>query len=323
MTPLNVCYFGTPEFAVPPLLRLLGHPACRLRAVVTQQDRPAGRGLKLHVSPVKQAALERGLPCLQPADVNAPEFLASLRGLAPDVCVVVAFGQKFGPEILALPAHGCINAHASLLPRHRGASPIQSCLMQGDAQTGVTVMFMNDRMDAGDILLALPHAVGPEETAGSLTQALALLSAEALAQALDRLAHEGGLRGVPQDETLKTYTRKITAETGRIDWARPAVQIHNLVRALSPHPGAFTRLRWRDRDRTLKILLTRPDPRTGPPGSVLQADKAGLRVAAGEGSLWLDRVQIDSGKPLSGPQFLCGYPIEPGTRFFSNSLPEP
>ncbi len=234
-------FFGTPELAVPALQALVAAGRAPLR-VVTQPPRPAGRGQQLRQPPVARWALEHGLPVLQPERVRSPDFLAELRPLAPAIAVVVAFGQIFPAELLALPALGCLNLHASLLPAWRGASPIQAAIAAGEARTGVTVMRMEAGLDTGPILLQAPIAIGPSETAGELAPRLAALGAQLILQALDRL-DRGDLPQQPQDAALATYAPRLTREGGRVDWSLPAAQIANRLRAWTPWPGLTADLR--------------------------------------------------------------------------------
>jgi len=293
---------GTPQFAVPSLERLAGgkHPVV---AVVTQPDRPAGRGQRLRPSPVKETAQRLGVPILQPDRARSPDFLDQLRTLAPDLVVVVAYGQILPPAVIAVPPLGCINAHASLLPRLRGAAPIQRAILAGDRETGVTVMRINERMDAGDVLTGRRVLIDEHDDSSTLGAKLSELAADLLVEAVDLVA-DGAAHWTPQDEAAATYAPMVRREETRIDWTHPAVEIERQIRAFRPEPGAFTT----HGGGRLKILAavaapTIPDRRAG---SVHVEDPAGIRVACGSGSLILSVVQPEGGRAMAATDYFRG-----------------
>jgi methionyl-tRNA formyltransferase len=299
---LRVVFMGTPAFAVPALESLLCGDD-RLIGVVTQKDRPVGRGLKPQASPVKERARQAGVPVLEPENLRDPAFLEGLRDLSPELIVVVAFGQILPEVVLGLPPLGCINVHASLLPRYRGAAPIQWAILNGESLTGVTVIQMNERMDAGDILLARETAIGPEEDALGLSRRLSRLGAEVLTEAIRGLK-KGTLHRTPQREPEATYAPRLRKEDGKIDWGRGADEIARKVRALVQWPVAYTR--WKRR--LLKIHRARPIPAGGwgRPGEVVKADRGGLWVQTGEGCLEILELQQESRPKMDARAFLHG-----------------
>ena len=301
---------GTPAFACPILDALLAG-SDPVVGVVTQPDRPRGRGLSVTPPEVKVLAQKHGLPVLQPDKVKVPAFEQALRALDPDLIVVAAYGRILPRAILELPPHGCINVHASLLPRHRGAAPIAWAILAGDHTTGITTMSMVDEMDAGDMLLQRATPIGAEETVGELTVRLAALGADLIVETLDAL-RAGTLRPRPQADADVTYAPRIEQQQRRIDWKRPAEVLSRLVRALSPAPSAFTTLG----PRRLKVFRARPDgvPTTGAaPGTALSAGNGRLVVATGRGSLELLEVQLEGRRRLPAAEFLVGHPVAAGT----------
>jgi len=292
---VNIVFLGTAELACPCLEALARQPGVEIAGVVTQPDKPKGRDLRLAPPPVKVTATKLALPVWQPAKIKDPAAIEQLRTAQPDLIVVVAYGQLLPPAILELPARGCINVHTSLLPRWRGASPIQSAILAGDAETGVTTMFLNERMDAGDIILQRREPIRPDDTSGTLHDRLAKIGAEVL---VETIALENPPRQ-PQDEAQVTLARKLTKEDGRIDWRKPAVEIERQVRAFDPWPGSLTMLG----ETLLKVWRAEVVPATGAPGTVLP----GLVVATGEGGLRLREVQPAGGKRMSAEVFLRGY----------------
>jgi methionyl-tRNA formyltransferase len=308
MSSLRIVFFGTPEFAVPSLRALLDGPDSVV-GVVCQPDKPAGRGQRLVAPPVKQLAQERQVTVLQPAKLRPPEPLAALERLRPDLIVVAAYGKIFPPALLALPHHGCINVHASLLPKYRGAAPIQWAILRGETITGITIMQMNEGMDTGDVLLQRQTTIDDRETYGELQLRLAELGAAALLEALERLKR-GELRPQPQDDRAATMAPMIDKEDGRLDWRRPAVELARVVRAFNPWPSAFTTIDGV----LLKIHRARAlDARTDSPGTVLRADET-ILVGCGEGALQLDELQMAGRKRLPAADFLRGVRLQPGTR---------
>ena len=314
MTPLRLVFFGTAEIAVPSLEALAADPAYAVVAVVTQPDRAKGRDLQLQPSAVKQAALHLGLPVHQPDRCKHESFLQVLRGLAPDLIVAAAYGQILPQALLDLPPHGCLNVHASLLPRHRGAAPIQWAILEGDRESGITIMKMDAGLDTGAMLLAEPTPIGPEDTAQTLHDRLAQIGAALLRRTIPGYV-AGQLQPTPQPAEGVTYARKITKEDGRMDWSEPAGRLARRVRAFTPWPGAFTFVPGADRPKMLKIWRAAADSSlTGPPGTVLVTGKDRLVVACGEGALELLELQREGGRRLPAREFLAGCPLAPGLR---------
>ncbi len=281
-------------------------------AVFTQPDRPAGRDLKPRAPPIKVAAQELDLHVFQPEKLRGHDARAELVALKPEVIIVAAYGQILPETILSLPPFGCINIHASLLPRHRGASPIHAAILQGDGETGVTIMQMDEGLDTGDILFraAIPIAAG--ETAGSLHDRLARLAPNALLRCLD-LLKRGALSPEKQDGARATYAPKLTRKDGEIVWSQPAREIEKRVRAMTPWPGAYTFVTLKDAPAILKIHRAQISERGGTtPGTVLAANEEGVIVAAGEGGIVLKEMQIAGGRRLTAGEFLHGHPIAPG-----------
>ncbi|QJP06830.1 methionyl-tRNA formyltransferase [Pseudomonas multiresinivorans] len=290
---LRIVFAGTPEFAAEHLKALLGGPH-ELVAVYTQPDRPAGRGQKLMPSPVKQLAMANGLTVLQPPTLRDPAAQAELAALKPDLMVVVAYGLILPQVVLDIPRLGCINSHASLLPRWRGAAPIQRAVEAGDAESGVTVMQMEAGLDTGPMLLKVSTPISAEDTGGSLHDRLAELGPKAVVEAIAGLA-AGTLKGEVQDDSLATYAHKLNKEEARIDWSRPADELERRIRAFTPWPVCHTTLG----DAALKVLGAKPAEGKGVPGMILDASRDGLLVACGEGALLLTRLQLPGGKPLA------------------------
>ncbi len=294
----RVVFMGSPEFAVPTLRSLATqHEIC---GVVTQPDRAAGRGKSLRPPAVKLAATEMGLPIIQPNKLRDTEAMEALRRWAPEVMVVAAFGQILRPEVLSLPAHGCINVHASLLPRWRGAAPIQAAILAGDPHSGVTIMRMDEGVDTGGILSQTSTPIGSAETAASLGQRLALLGAELLMGALPRYL-AGELKPTPQDESLATKAPMLKKQDGLLDPNRPAAKLERRVRAYDPWPGAF--LIWQGR--TLKVLAAHVETGLVAPGKHV-VHGGGPAIGTAKDLLVLDRVQLEGRKPVTGTQFLAG-----------------
>lgn len=311
VTPLRIVFMGTPELAATSLEALLGAPEFQIVAVVTQPDRPKGRDLKLAPSPVKQSALRAGLPVLQPQKARDPEFLTGLQSFQPDLIAVAAFGQILPRSILELPSHGCLNVHTSLLPKYRGAAPIQWAIANGDAETGVTIMKMDAGMDTGDILTQRATPILPSDNGQTLHDRLAPLGAELLVQTIpDYVA--GKIQPRPQDSTLATHAAKLKKSDGQIDWQQPAMTVWNRLRAFTPWPGAFTFLPGQPQPVLLKIWEAQPCDEAGEPGRILAADKAGILVGCGEASLRILVLQREGGRRLPAPEFLAGHPLRVG-----------
>ncbi|MFP3945232.1 MAG: methionyl-tRNA formyltransferase [Alphaproteobacteria bacterium] len=306
---LRLAFMGTPDFAVPTLAELLaaGH---EIAAVYTRPPRPAGRGHKPKPSPVHAFAEAHGLPVRTPASLKGAEEQEAFTALDPDVAVVAAYGLILPKPVLDTPRHGCLNLHASLLPRWRGAAPIQRAIMAGDEETGVMVMQMEEGLDTGPVLLAERVPIAPDETAGSLHDTLARIGATLMVRALAALERDA-LTPTPQPEEGVTYARKVTKEESRIDWSRPAAELDPVIRGLTPHPGAFFELTdTNGRTVRLKVLRARPVEGGGAPGTILQ----GLTVACGEGALKIEEVQPAGKRPMSAEEFLRGFRPAEGAR---------
>lgn len=313
----RILFFGTPDFAVPTLAALVeaGRPPVR---VVTQPARPVGRGRKVQDPPVAAWAREHGIEVLQPAKVRDPTFLAQAGELAPDAAVVVAFGQIFPSALLRLPAHGCINLHASLLPRWRGAAPIQAAIAEGDARTGVTTMLMEEGLDTGPMLLREETEIGPEETAGELSQRLADMGGPLMVRTLEGL-EQGGLAAQPQDHEAATYAPRLTRESGRVDWTLSARAIANRLRAYTPWPGLSAELRGEPAKLLRVEVLQDIAPAGAAPGTFLGLSGGLLAVACGEGTvldvLGIAELQRPGRKPLRASDFANGERLRSGETF--------
>ena len=299
---------GTADFACPGLTALDAAPGIEVIAVVTQPDRPKGRQLIPHPSPVKLVAEARQLPVHQPERLRSD--IRFLEQLAPDLIVVAAYGQILPQSVLDLPPHGCLNVHGSLLPAYRGAAPIQRALLDGQAETGVTIMQMDAGLDTGAMLSKTATPIEPSDNAQTLHDRLAKLGAELLLETIPRRV-AGELTAEPQDDALATHAAKITRDMGRIDWSQTATQLWNQARAFTPWPGVFTRLDGK----LLKLHEVEPAEAAGlRPGRVGQADADGIIVGCGDGALRITRLQKEGAKRLSAAQFLAGTPLPPGTQ---------
>jgi len=316
---VRILFWGTPDFAVPSLRALVGE-GFDLVGVVTQPDRPFGRGRKMRPSPVKQVALEEGLTVLTPEKPRGDDFLALLGDLDPDLSVVVAYGHILRREVLDLPRLGSVNLHASLLPKLRGAAPINWAIARGDAETGVTVMRMVEAMDAGPMIHQVAEPILSDETAGELTLRLSEVGAQALVEGLALL---GSVDEVEQDHEAATYAPKIDRETARIDWTKPAADVSNLVRAMDPAPGAWTTLD----DVAVKLFRPAPVADDGAPppgtppampsvGTVLAADPTeGIRVRAGGGAVLFREVQPPGSRRMEASDWIHGRGVSVGRTF--------
>ncbi len=302
---------GSQDFSVPSLERL-AESGCRVEAVVTRPDRPAGRGQKLRSTPVKTAAVSRGLSYFEPASVKSPELLAEMDKLNPDFVVVAAYGGILPGPLLRLPRRGCLGVHPSLLPLYRGANPIRWALLQGETRTGVTIFELAEGIDTGRIILQQALEIRPEDDFGSLRARLAETGAELLVAALQLFA--SGKVIFSAQEGPATDAPMFSRENEKIDWSLPAGKVNNWIRALSPHPGAHVFYR----EKRLKILAARvvPGPRNPAPGLLVESHPAGksVRVACAEGFLDLTRVQLEGGKPVEIQDFLRGHSLKPGER---------
>ncbi|MDA1185124.1 MAG: methionyl-tRNA formyltransferase [Acidobacteria bacterium] len=309
--PLRIVFLGTPQFAVPTLNALLAsrHRVC---GVVTQPDRARGRGQRVTHSPVKALAVERGLPVLQPTRLADAEVAATLRSWAVDLGVVAAYGKLIPESLLALPRLGMINVHASLLPKYRGAAPVHRAVINGDAETGVTIMRVERRLDAGPMLAKAVRPIGPDDTSDAVEYDLARLGASLLVEAADQLA-AGTAHEEAQDDSESSHAPRLTKDEGLIDWSLTAFGIHNRVRGLYPWPHAYTYLG----SSRLIVLKTRVehDSTAAAPGTVVDIARDALHVATGhQGCLAIERLQREGGRPLSTREFLAGHDITVGAR---------
>lgn len=310
---MNIVFMGTPDFAVPTLEYLVeeGH---NVKCVVTQPDRPKGRGNKLTFSPVKVKAVELNIPVLQPESLRRDrEFADLLKNILPDVIIVIAFGQILPQEILSIPKKGCINVHASLLPRLRGAAPINWAIINGDEMAGITTMYMDAGLDTGDMLLKESTPIGPDETAGELHDRLSILGARLLIDTL-RTLEKGGLKREPQDNNKSTYAPMLDKDTGRIIWEKSAKDIKNLVRGTNPWPAAYTYLS------SAKIKVWSADVEDtvqdgDKPGSVWKIDRKGIHVCTGNSGIIITEVQPENGRRISSYDYTLGHPINIGSFF--------
>ena len=303
---------GTSEFAVPTLEALIASPY-EVVAVVTQPDKPKGRGREMQMPPVKVVALAHSIPVLQPEKMRDPASIADITAFGPvGAMVVAAYGQIVPPEVLSWPARGCVNVHGSILPKYRGAAPIQHALIAGEKQAGVTTMLMDEGLDTGDILLQAALDIHPSENAGDLTSRLAWLGAELLIKTLVGL-EEGTIAPIPQDNGLATIARSLKRDAGAIDWARAADDIVNLIRGCTPRPGAFSKLGG-TQVKVWSAVVAERDGQVGDPGEIVSADKDGIVVAAGSGSVRLTEVQPESRKKMSAAEFARGG-LKAGERF--------
>ena len=304
---MRIVFMGTPDFAVPSLQALIdaGHDVC---AVYTQPDKPQGRKQILTAPPVKTLALEHDIPVFQPNTLKNEDEQARLRELAPEVIIVVAYGKLLPKAVLDIPPRGCINVHGSLLPRWRGAAPIQWAVIAGDEMAGVTTMQMAEGLDTGDMLLTYETKVGEKETAGELFDRLAQSGAELLIQTLVKLDE---ITPRPQDDAQSCYAHMLDKQMAVIDWSKSAHEIDCLIRGLNPWPIALTTLSGE----RLKVFVAEKAAGNGEPGTVLEADpKKGLTVACGEGALKLTEIQLVGGKRMKATDFLRGHAIEVGTK---------
>ncbi len=311
MNKYRVVFMGTPDFAVPSLRALAEDGRYDIVGVITQPDRPAGRGNRLTACPVKQYAVEKGLPVYQFERIRRPEGVAQMKALAPDVCVTAAFGQILTQELLDIPVHGTVNVHASLLPKHRGSAPINWCVLMGERVTGVTIMRTDAGIDTGDMLKSASTPIGEMETAGELTARLSELGAKLLSETLPGYL-EGKIEPVPQDPDAASYQPMLDKAMGEVDWTMGATEIANRVRGLNPWPCAYTDL---DGGR-LKLYLARAvnfDADAAPGAVIASSPKEGLVVRCGEGALEILEMQAPGGKRMPAKAYLMGKRIEVGT----------
>lgn len=310
---MRIVFMGTPDFSVPALKALVeaGH---QVTAVVTQPDKPKGRGKDVQMTPVKIQALEYGIPVYQPVKVKTPEFVEVLKKEAPDAIVVIAFGQILSKEILDLPKYGCVNIHASLLPKYRGAAPIQWAVIDGEKETGVTTMMMDVGLDTGDILETKVIPLDPKETSGSLFEKLSEAGGPLILSTLEKL-EKGTITRTPQGESGTSYAKMLTKTLGDINWTMSATAIERLIRGLNPWPSAYTQ--WEGK--TMKIWEAEVEDvvetiDTHEPGTITEVTKHGFKVQTGKGRLAIKSLQIPGKKRMEADAFLRGYHIETGTK---------
>ncbi len=307
---MRIIFFGSDDFAAVHLTQLLGSDHT-IAACVTQPDKPKGRGMMVAESPIKLIAIKKKIPLLQPPTLKDETLVVHLKSLNADVFVVVAYGKILPENVLSIPKIFCVNVHGSLLPKYRGAAPINWSIINGDVETGVTVMKMSPILDAGEMIAQAKIAIALDDTATCLRERMAQLGAVTLVEALDQISRQTH-RLVRQDLALVSYAPKLTKELGYITWSEPALKIHNLVRGLQPWPGACTNAN----SKTVKILQTRvqTDAPPGKPGTVLSMDKEGVVVAAGQQALVVLRVQPESGKPMDARSFVAGHKLTVGSQ---------
>lgn len=310
---MRIVFMGTPDFSVPALKALVeaGH---QVTVVVTQPDKPKGRGKDVQMTPVKIQALEYGIPVYQPVKVKTPEFVEVLKKEAPDAIVVIAFGQILSKEILDLPKYGCVNIHASLLPKYRGAAPIQWAVIDGEKETGVTTMMMDVGLDTGDILETKVIPLDPKETSGSLFEKLSKAGGPLILSTLEKL-EKGTITRTPQGESGTSYAKMLTKTLGDINWTMSATAIERLIRGLNPWPSAYTQ--WEGK--TMKIWEAEVEDvvetiDTHEPGTITEVTKHGFKVQTGEGRLAIKSLQIPGKKRMEADAFLRGYHIEEGEK---------
>ena len=302
---MRIVFMGTPDIAATCLKKILDD-GFEVVGVYTQPDRPKGRGMKLVASPVKEVALAAGIPVYQPENFREEETVEQLRALKPDICAVVAYGRILPQKVLDVPTFGCINIHASLLPKYRGSAPYQWAVLDGLQETGVTAMYLCREMDAGDIIDVSKTPIGENETAGELLDRLAVLGAALLSKTLSRFEKEGKLPAVPQNPDEVCYAPMLDKSMCPIDWNQTAVQVHNHVRGLHPWPVATFALHGK----TFKVHDTRVVSGSGTPGQILGLTKTGLVVACGEGAVEITSLQAEGGKRMAAPDYFRGHPLQ-------------
>lgn len=302
---------GTPRFAAPSLAALIG-AGYNILAAVTQPDKPRGRGLSPLPSPIKLLALENGIPVLEPSKLKGESFMERLHALGPDLIAVVAYGKILPPAILKLPPKGCVNLHASLLPRYRGAAPINRAIVNGEKETGVCTMLMDEGMDTGDMLICERVPIGEEETAEELAETLSEKGAAVLLKTVELILRDA-LKPVPQDDSLATYAPVLRKEDGRVDWTKSSSEIKDQVRGLYPWPGAFTA--WKGALLKIHRGMAIVGAATGSePGAVLDTGRDGLLVACGKGAFAITELQPENKRRMSAAEFISGYRVAKGDR---------
>jgi methionyl-tRNA formyltransferase len=314
--PLRIVFMGTSEWACASLRALLASTTCTVLAVVTRPDRPKGRDLKAQPPPVKTLAEEAGLRVLQPESARDTALATELEVLRPEVIVVSAYGHILPQRVLEGPTFGCVNVHGSLLPKYRGAGPIQWAILNNEPETGVSIMKVAAGLDTGDVLSQRATPIDPDETAAMLHDRLAVMGAELLVATLPPYI-AGAITPQPQDNAAATYARKITKADGHLDWSQSALNLRNRLRALTPWPGAWVNWTAQGQPRLLKIRRAQIEHRQGAPGEVLQADKTGLVIACGADALRIEQLQLEGGRNMTAAEFLAGHDIKPG--FLSSS----
>lgn len=317
---LHVIFMGTAELACASLRALTQAKDINVAAVVTQPDKPKGRDLKLQPSPVKQVALEKNLPVLQPQKARDAAFVQQLRELQPDLIVVAAYGQILPQAVLDLPKFGCLNVHTSLLPKYRGAAPIQWAILNDDQKTGVTIMKMDAGLDTGDIVTQEETQITPADNSQTLHDRLAQIGAELLLRTISDYT-AGKIVPRKQPSEGASYARKISKEDGLLDWSQPARALWNRIRAFTPWPGAFTFYQSENKPRLLKIWQAEIADHPGTPGEILSADKSGIVIACGQQALRVSMLQREGGRRMNAQEFLTGYPLRVGEKFSSGNQP--
>lgn len=308
---MKIVYMGTPDFAVPALAALVD-AGYEVAGVVTQPDKPKGRGKTLVPTPVKEEALKHGIPVYQPKKVREPEFVETLKEIGPDIIIVAAFGQIIPKEILDMPEFGCINIHASLLPKYRGAAPIQQAVINGDKEAGVTIMKMGTGLDTGDMISQASVLLTKDETGGSLFDRLADLGAGLLVKTLPSIFDRTAVYEPQPEESPTPYAGMITKQMGLLDFHKNAEELERLIRGMDPWPSAYTFLNGK----SLKVWKAAVEQNVSgqeEPGTVTGTDKEGIHVTCGQGSLILKEIQLEGKKRMDAAAFLRGYPVETGT----------
>lgn len=301
---MRVVFMGTPDIAATCLKKIIAD-GFEVVGVYTQPDRPKGRGMKMQFSPVKEVALQNNLPVFQPENFREEETVEALRALKPDICAVVAYGRILPQKVLDVPTYGCINIHASDLPKYRGSAPYQWAVLNGEKETGVTAMYLIREMDAGDIIEISKTPIGENETAGELLDRLAVLGADLLSKTLSRFRKEGKVPAVPQDGSKATFAPMLEKTMCPIDWTLSAQQVHDHVRGLHPWPVATMELQGK----TFKVHETRITEGSGTPGQILGLTKKGLKIACGEGAVEITSLQAEGGKRMAAPDYFRGHPL--------------
>ncbi|MDR4505378.1 MAG: methionyl-tRNA formyltransferase [Candidatus Scalindua sp.] len=315
---MNVIFMGTPSFAVPSL-ELLEKSKYKIVTVITQTDKPAGRKRQPCPPPVKEAALDFGIPVIQPQNVNDRSVVNQIAGYSPDIIITVAFGQKISSEILNLPRYTCLNIHASLLPKYRGAAPINWAIIRGDKESGITSMVMREKMDAGEIIMQKALQIRDNETAGELGDRLSILGAELLMESIGQI-EAGDARYTKQDERLVTYAPKLKKRDGLIYWNQNTRDIHNFVRGVNPWPGAYTTVTHNEKTERIIILETECDIQSAagsmdPPGTVSDVSDRGISIATKNGSIWITRVKPEGKRDMKAAAFSRGHNVKAGDLF--------